>query len=112
MPGPSTTGLCGSPRLPGVPTEDLAILAGTDPIPHDAITVRIGLDGALADRSRPLWWIGQSEAGRRVIAENKKGLTGFVIATERPIRRGPPHRPWRSPLGIAFSVSCQAGGPV
>src|SRR2546427_5805041 len=28
----------------GVPTESLVILASTDPIPHDAIAVRIGLD--------------------------------------------------------------------
>jgi phosphate/phosphite/phosphonate ABC transporter binding protein len=71
-------------KAAGTPTDDLAILARTDPIPHDAITVRIGLDGALADKIQAaLVGIGQSEAGRSVIAENKKGLTGFVVATDR-----------------------------
>jgi len=71
-------------KAAGTPTDDLAILTRTDPIPHDAITVRIGLDGALADKIQAaLVGIGQSEAGRSVIAENKKGLTGFVVATDR-----------------------------
>jgi len=71
-------------KAAGTPTEDLAILIRTDLIPHDAIAVRTGLDGALADRVQAaLVGIGQSEAGRRVIAENRKGLTGFAIASDR-----------------------------
>src|SRR5437016_4265763 len=37
-------------KAAGVPTENLVILASTDPIPHDAIAVRIGLDEALAKK--------------------------------------------------------------
>ena len=70
-------------KAAGTPTDEMAILVSTDPIPHDAITVRVGLDGALAGRIQAaLVGIGQSEAGRRVISGNKKGLTGFVLATD------------------------------
>jgi phosphate/phosphite/phosphonate ABC transporter binding protein len=70
-------------KAAGVPTDDLAILLSTEPIPHDAIAVRIGLDAGLAGRIQTaLVKIAESEMGRRVITGNKKGLTGFVAATD------------------------------
>jgi len=75
----------------GAATEDLAILARTDPIPHDAIAVRTGLDEALARKIQAaLVNFNQTDAGRRMIAGSKKGLTGFVVATDSlydPVRR-------------------------
>ena len=77
-------GALGVAKAEGVPTENLATLAGTDPIPHDAITVRIGLDGGLAKKIQAaLVDLDKNEAGRRVIANSKpKKLTGFVIAED------------------------------
>jgi len=67
----------------GVPTENLVTLASTDPIPHDAIAVRAGLDDTLAKKIRTaLVDMDKTEAGRRVIAKSKKGLTGHVIAED------------------------------
>jgi phosphate/phosphite/phosphonate ABC transporter binding protein len=67
----------------GVPIENLVTLASTDPIPHDAIAVRTGLDEALAKKiQRALVDMDKSEAGRRVIANSKKKLTGHVIAED------------------------------
>lgn len=78
-------GALGVAKAEGVPTENLATLAGTDPIPHDAITVRIGLDGGLAKKIQAaLVDLDKNEAGRRVIANSKpKKLTGYVIAEDR-----------------------------
>ena len=55
------------------------ILASTDPIPHDAIAVRIGLKQELV-RSIQLALINldKSEPGRQVIAHSKKKLTGHL----------------------------------
>jgi len=68
----------------GVPTENLVTLGRTAPIPHDAIAVRVGLDGALAKKIRAaLVDLDKSEAGRRVIANSKpKELTGYMIAED------------------------------
>jgi ABC-type phosphate/phosphonate transport system substrate-binding protein len=66
-----------------VPTENLVTVASTDPIPHDAIAVRTGLDEALAKKIQTaLVDMDKSEAGRRVIANSKKKLTGHVIAED------------------------------
>jgi phosphate/phosphite/phosphonate ABC transporter binding protein len=72
-------------KAEGVPTENLVTLASTDPIPHDAIAVRTGLDEALAKRIQSaLVDLDKSEAGRRVIANSKpKKLTGYVIAEDK-----------------------------
>ncbi len=71
-------------KAAGVPTENLVILASTDPIPHDAIAVRIGLDEALAKKIQTaLVDMDKSEAGRRIIANSKKKLTGHVVAEDR-----------------------------
>jgi phosphate/phosphite/phosphonate ABC transporter binding protein len=68
----------------GVPTENLLTLATTDPIPHDAVTVRTGVDEALAKKIRAaLVDLDKSEAGRRVIANSKpKKLTGYMLAED------------------------------
>jgi len=78
-------GALGVAKAEGVPTENLATLASTDPIPHDAITVRIGLDEGLAKKIQAaLVDLDKNEAGRRVIANSKpKKLTGYVIAEDR-----------------------------
>jgi phosphate/phosphite/phosphonate ABC transporter binding protein len=75
----------------GEPTDDLVTLASTDPIPHDAIAVRSGLDPALArEIQAALVSLGSTESGRRIIAASRKGLTGFAIAADSlydPVRR-------------------------
>ncbi len=58
-------------------------VASSDPIPHDAIAVRIGMNEKLAQRIQlALINLDKSEAGRRVIARSKKKLTGHVIAQD------------------------------
>lgn len=70
-------------KAKGKPTEDLATLASTDPIPHDAIAVRLGLDEALVGKIQTaLVDLDKSEAGRPVIANSKKKLTGHVMAED------------------------------
>ena len=67
----------------GMASDDLMIIASTDPIPHDAIAVRTGLDEALARRIQSaLVNLDKTEAGRRVIANSKKKLSGHVIAED------------------------------
>jgi phosphate/phosphite/phosphonate ABC transporter binding protein len=76
-------GALGVAKRLGVPAENLMALASTDPIPHDAIAVRIGMDEALAKKIQlALINLDKSEAGRRVIANSKKKLTGHVIAQD------------------------------
>jgi len=73
----------GIAKAAGVPTENLTILASTDPIPHDAIAVRVGLDDALTKKIQTaLVSLDKTEAGRRVIAASKKKLSGHVIAKD------------------------------
>jgi phosphate/phosphite/phosphonate ABC transporter binding protein len=75
----------------GAQTEDLSVIASTDPIPHDAITVRSELDPILVQKIRAaLVGMDKTDAGRLVIAASKKGLTGFVPAEDGlydPVRR-------------------------
>lgn len=76
-------GALGVAKAKGIRTEDLQTLANTDPIPHDAIAVRIGMDGALATKIQTaLVNLDKSEFGRKVIANSKKKLTGHVIAED------------------------------
>jgi len=76
-------GALGVAKAKGVATENLVTLASTDPIPHDAIAVRIGMDEALAKKIQTaLVDLDKSEAGRPVIANSKKKLTGHVIAED------------------------------
>ncbi len=67
----------------GVAVENLVTLASTDPIPHDAIAVRVGLAEALVKKIQTtLVDVDKTEAGRRAIANSKKKLTGHVIAED------------------------------
>ncbi len=77
-------GALGVAQRSGVSTDNLVTLASSDPIPHDAIAVRIGLDEALAKRIQSaLINLDKSETGRQVIARSKKKLTGHVIAEDK-----------------------------
>jgi phosphate/phosphite/phosphonate ABC transporter binding protein len=70
-------------KASGMPSDNLVIIAGTDPIPHDAIAVRIGLNQALAKKIQTaLVNLDKTEAGRRVIANSTKKLSGHVIAED------------------------------
>ena len=67
----------------GMATDSLVILSSTDPIPHDAIAVRIGMDDALARKIQTaLVDLDKSEAGRQAVAKSKKKLTGHVVAED------------------------------
>jgi phosphate/phosphite/phosphonate ABC transporter binding protein len=67
----------------GLPTENLVVIATTDPIPHDAIAVRVGLDEALVKKIQAaLVNMDKTEAGQRVIANSKKKLSGHVVAED------------------------------
>jgi len=73
----------GIAKASGMPSDNLVIIASTDPIPHDAIAMRIGLDEALAKRIQAaLVNLDKTEAGRRVIANSKKKLSGHVMAED------------------------------
>src|SRR5712692_9120803 len=77
-------GALGVARRSGVSTENLITLASSDPIPHDAIAVRVGMDASLAKRIQSaLIDLDKSKAGRRVIANSKKKLTGHVVADDK-----------------------------
>ncbi len=76
-------GALGVARAKGVATDVLVVLSSTDPIPHDAIAVRLGLDDTLVRKLQAaLVDLDKSEAGRRVIAQSKKKLTGHVVADD------------------------------
>ena len=70
-------------KAKGLPSEELVTLSSTDPIPHDAIAVRIGLDEGTATRvQKALVELGTSPAGRETIEHSKKKLTGHVVADD------------------------------
>ena len=76
-------GALGVAKAQGVMVEELLTLSSTDPIPHDAIAVRVGMDEGLAKKIQAaLVDLEKSDAGRRVIASSKKKLTGHVIAED------------------------------
>lgn len=73
----------GIAKASGMPSDNLAIIASTDPIPHDAIVVRIGLDEALSKQIQTaLVNLDKTDAGRRVIASSHKKLSGHIIAVD------------------------------
>jgi phosphate/phosphite/phosphonate ABC transporter binding protein len=73
----------GIAKASGMSSDDLAVVASTEPIPHDAIAVRIGLDEGLAKKIQTaLVNLDKTDAGRRIIANSKKKLTGHVIAQD------------------------------
>ncbi len=76
-------GALGVAKAKGVATDVLVVLSSTDPIPHDAIAVRLGLDDTLVKKLQAaLVDLDKSEAGRRVIAHSTKKLTGHVVADD------------------------------
>ena len=76
-------GALGVAKAKGVATDVLVVLSSTDPIPHDAIAVRLGLDDTLVRKLQAaLVDLDKSEAGRRVIAHSTKKLTGHVVADD------------------------------
>ena len=81
--GATYEGALGVAKAMGVPVENLVTLASTEPIPHDAIAIRIGMQATLAKAIQTaLVDLDKSEAGRRVIANSKKKLSGHVIAND------------------------------
>jgi len=81
--GATYDGILSVAKGKGVPVENLVTLASTDPIPHDAIAVRVGLDEALAKKIQAaLVNMDKTEAGQHVIANSKKRLSGHVIAED------------------------------
>lgn len=67
----------------GQPADRLKVILQTDPIPHDAIAVRAGLDPELVQRIlAALLSLNRTAEGHRVIALNKKGLSGFAAADD------------------------------
>ena len=76
-------GALGVAKAKGMATDNLVTLSSTDPIPYDAIAVRLGLDETLVRKIQAaLVDLAKSEAGRQVIAHSKKKLTGHVIADD------------------------------
>lgn len=76
-------GALGVARAKGLPVDELVTVSSTDPIPHDAIAARVGLDEALAKKIQAaLVDLDKVPAGRAVIANSKKKLTGHVIADD------------------------------
>jgi phosphate/phosphite/phosphonate ABC transporter binding protein len=76
-------GSLGVAKTKGLPVDELATLSSTDPIPHDAIAVRLGMDESLLRKIQTaLVDLDKSPAGRAAIANSKKKLTGHVIADD------------------------------
>jgi len=81
--GATYDGALGIAKAAGVASDDLAIIASTDPIPHDAIAVRVGLDDTLTKKIQTaLVNLDKTAAGRHVIAISKKKLSGHIIAQD------------------------------
>jgi len=70
-------------KATGLPTFDLEVLAKTEPIPYDAIAVRVGLDDVLVSQVQTaLVGLGSTPAGRHVILRSRRKLTGHVLADD------------------------------
>jgi phosphate/phosphite/phosphonate ABC transporter binding protein len=81
--GATYEGAVAMAKAQGFPTFDLEVLASTDPIAHDAIAVRVGLDDALVKGIQTaLVELDRSPAGRQVIARSRKKLTGYAPAND------------------------------
>lgn len=77
-------GALGVAKAKGLAVDDLLTVSSTDPIPHDAIAVRVDLDDALVKRIQAaLIDLDKSPAGKAVIANSKKKLTGHVLADDK-----------------------------
>jgi phosphate/phosphite/phosphonate ABC transporter binding protein len=81
--GATYEGAVAMAKAQGFPTFDLEVLATTDPIPHDAIAVRAGLDEELVKRIQTaLVELNRSPAGRQAIERNGRKLTGYAPAND------------------------------
>lgn len=81
--GATYEGAVAMAKAQGFPTFDLEVLASTDPIPYDAIAVRVGLDDALVKGiENALTELDRSPAGRQVIVRSRKKLTGYAPAND------------------------------
>jgi len=70
-------------KAKGLATFDLEVLATTEPIPHDAIAVRTGLEDIVASKIQmALVEMGKSSAARQMIAGSPRKLTGYVPAAD------------------------------
>jgi len=68
----------------GLKTENLATIASTDPIPHDAIVVKSDLDDGMTQKiQKALIDLEKSEDGKKAIANSKKKLTGHILAEDK-----------------------------
>ncbi len=77
-------GALGIAKRNGLPTDDLVIIASTDPIPHDAIVVRSDLDEATTLKiQKVLIDLEKAETGKKAIANSKKKLTGHILAEDK-----------------------------
>ncbi|MGH7186216.1 MAG: phosphate/phosphite/phosphonate ABC transporter substrate-binding protein [Pseudomonadota bacterium] len=76
-------GARGVAKAKGLTVDELLTLSSTDPIPHDAIAVRLELDQPLVKKIQAaLVDLDKVPAGRAAIANSKKKLTGHVIADD------------------------------
>ena len=76
-------GALGVAKAKGMRVGELSTLSSTDPIPHDAVAVRVGMDEALIRKIQAaLVALEKSPEGKPVIANSKKKLTGHVIADD------------------------------
>ena len=70
-------------KAKGLPTFDLEVLAKTEPIPYDAIAVRVGLDEVLVQQVQTaLVKLDKTPAGRDALLRSKRKLTGYVPAND------------------------------
>jgi ABC-type phosphate/phosphonate transport system substrate-binding protein len=76
-------GALAAAKIKGLPTFDLEVLATTDPIPHDAIAIRVDLEAAVARQIQAaLVDLNKSPSGRVLIVRNGKTLTGYIPADD------------------------------
>jgi phosphate/phosphite/phosphonate ABC transporter binding protein len=81
--GATDEGAVAMAKAQGFPTFDPEVLASTDPIPHDAIAVRVGLSDAMVKGiQNALAELARSPAGRQVIVRSRKKLTGYAPAND------------------------------
>jgi phosphate/phosphite/phosphonate ABC transporter binding protein len=89
--GATDEGAVAAAKAKGLPTFDLEVVATTEPIPYDAIAVRVGLDDALVGQLQTaLVGMASTPAGRSVMARSKRKLTGHRPADDtvfEPVRR-------------------------
>jgi phosphonate transport system substrate-binding protein len=76
-------GAVAAAKAKGLATFDLEVLASTDPIPYDAIVVRVDLDAVQVKRMQAaLVELNRSPAGREVLVRGSKKLTGYVAGDD------------------------------